>query len=59
MKVEDVLAKEAEVEERKEIQGLAKKGNVLAEAGEALVKRIPAEESLNSKASRDQSCRTS
>ncbi|VDM07978.1 unnamed protein product [Wuchereria bancrofti] len=56
--VKDVVI-EKTVEERKEIQKLMGKENVLAEAAKALVKSKSFVESAKSKTTRDQSCRTS
>ncbi|KAK6106717.1 hypothetical protein QQG55_25335 [Brugia pahangi] len=56
--VDNVVMEEA-VKERKEIQKLMEKENVLAEAAKALVKSKSSVESPKSKITRDQSCRTS
>lgn len=58
MKVENVLVEKAEVEKKSETQRLAKKEGILVEVAEDLTKKIPDEESPESKRIRDQSCRS-
>uniref|UniRef100_A0A0R3RR31 TATA element modulatory factor n=1 Tax=Elaeophora elaphi TaxID=1147741 RepID=A0A0R3RR31_9BILA len=59
VKIEKVLVKTAEAEERKELRRLEEEENVLGGAANVLAKKIPAKESPKSNAIQDESCRTS
>lgn len=59
MRAENALVEKAKVNDKNEIQELAEKENILAEAEKASTDRTPADESRKSKGIRDQSCRTS